>query len=136
VVPANDKNKTNPKQIVINHEYMIGGFSTIYMSRNRVRPWDKPSFTIQAGGRHAPLHPQAPEMIISEKPTPSMPKEELLPETSVEGAKTEKFAFITEGRVRNLEMLCVQHRIDVENLKAEFFCLRRRSNIKFIVVLI
>jgi DNA (cytosine-5)-methyltransferase 1 len=41
---------------------MTGGFSSIFMSRNRVRPWDKPSFTIQAGGRHAPLHPQAPEM--------------------------------------------------------------------------
>jgi DNA (cytosine-5)-methyltransferase 1 len=27
-----------------------------------VRAWDEPSFTIQAGGRHAPLHPQAPKM--------------------------------------------------------------------------
>jgi DNA (cytosine-5)-methyltransferase 1 len=41
---------------------MTGGFSTIYMSRNRVRSWDEPSFTIQAGGRHAPIHPQAPKM--------------------------------------------------------------------------
>jgi len=41
---------------------MNGGFSTIYMSRNRVRAWDEPSFTIQAGGRHAPIHPQAPKM--------------------------------------------------------------------------
>ena len=32
------------------------------MSRNRVRNWDEQSFTIQAGGRHAPLHPQAPKM--------------------------------------------------------------------------
>jgi DNA (cytosine-5)-methyltransferase 1 len=32
------------------------------MSRNRVRAWDQQSFTIQAGGRHAPLHPQAPKM--------------------------------------------------------------------------
>jgi len=32
------------------------------MTRNRVRAWDEPSFTIQAGGRHAPLHPQAPKM--------------------------------------------------------------------------
>lgn len=63
VVPAGDKNKTNPKQKISNHEYMTGGFSTIFLSRNRVRPWDKPSFTIQAGGRHAPLHPQAPEMV-------------------------------------------------------------------------
>ena len=41
---------------------MNGGFSSIYMSRNRVRNWDEPSFTIQAGGRHAPIHPQAPKM--------------------------------------------------------------------------
>lgn len=47
---------------VPNHEYMTGGFSTIYMSRNRVRSWDEVSFTIQAGGRHAPIHPQAPKM--------------------------------------------------------------------------
>lgn len=46
---------------------MTGSFSTIYMSRNRVREWDEPSFTIQAGGRHAPIHPQAPKMIQVEK---------------------------------------------------------------------
>jgi len=45
-----------------NHEYMSGGFSPIYMSRNRVRSWNEPSFTIQASGRHAPIHPQAPKM--------------------------------------------------------------------------
>ncbi len=56
-------NKTNGDSLlVLNHEYMTGGFSTIYMSRNRVRSWDEPSFTIQAGGRHAPIHPQAPKM--------------------------------------------------------------------------
>ncbi len=61
--PAKDKNKTNGDKLKIpNHEYMNGGFSTIYMSRNRVRAWDEPSFTIQAGGRHAPIHPQAPKM--------------------------------------------------------------------------
>lgn len=61
--PAREGNKTNGDQLRIpNHEYMIGGFSTIYMSRNRVRSWDEPSFTIQAGGRHAPIHPQAPKM--------------------------------------------------------------------------
>jgi len=52
---------------ISNHEYMNGGFSTIYMSRNRVRSWDEPSFTIQAGGRHAPLHPQAPKMQFVEQ---------------------------------------------------------------------
>ena len=66
-VPALDKNKTNPKVKIPNHEYMIGGFSTMYMSRNRVRSWDEPSFTIQAGGRHAPCHPQAPKMKSVEK---------------------------------------------------------------------
>ncbi len=39
----------------------------MFMSRNRVRTWDEPSFTIQAGGRHAPLHPQAPKMELIEK---------------------------------------------------------------------
>ncbi|MDE0243414.1 MAG: DNA cytosine methyltransferase [Candidatus Kaiserbacteria bacterium] len=48
---------------VPNHEYMTGGFSSMYMSRNRVRSWNEPSFTIQAGGRHAPIHPQAPKMV-------------------------------------------------------------------------
>lgn len=61
--PAKPFNKTNePGLKVPNHEYMTGGFSSIYMSRNRVRSWDEPSFTIQAGGRHAPIHPQAPKM--------------------------------------------------------------------------
>jgi len=61
--PAGEKNHANTNLPIKNHEYMTGGFSTIFMSRNRVRPYSKPSFTIQAGGRHAPLHPQAPEMI-------------------------------------------------------------------------
>ena len=61
-MPATEKNKTNGKLSIPNHEYMNGGFSTIYMSRNRVRGWDEQSFTIQAGGRHAPIHPKAPKM--------------------------------------------------------------------------
>lgn len=62
--PAQEGNKANDIEALSapNHEYMTGGFSTIYMSRNRVRVWDEPSFTIQAGGRHAPMHPQAPKM--------------------------------------------------------------------------
>lgn len=62
--PAKEGNKTNGNEELwaLNHEYMNGGFSTIYMSRNRVRSWSEPSFTIQAGGRHAPIHPQAPKM--------------------------------------------------------------------------
>jgi DNA (cytosine-5)-methyltransferase 1 len=62
-LPARDQQRTNSGYCYLpNHEYMTGGFSTIYMSRNRVRGWDEPSFTIQAGGRYAPLHPQAPKM--------------------------------------------------------------------------
>lgn len=64
VIPAKIGNYTNGDKCDIpNHEYMIGGFSSIFMSRNRVRKWDEVSFTIQAGGRHAPIHPQAPTMI-------------------------------------------------------------------------
>ena len=67
-IPALKTNKTNgDKCKVANHEFMIGDFSTIYMSRNRVRSWDEPSFTIQAGGRHAPCHPQAPKFKFIEQ---------------------------------------------------------------------
>lgn len=62
-VPAINKSKPNPLAVITNHEYMTGSFSSIYMSRNRVRSWDEPSFTIQAGGRHAPIHPGSPKMI-------------------------------------------------------------------------
>ena len=47
---------------VANHEYMIGGFSSMFMSRNRVRSWDEPAFTVQAGARQSQLHPSAPKM--------------------------------------------------------------------------
>lgn len=67
-LPALKSNKTNGDSCLLpNHEYMIGDFSTIYMSRNRVRNWDEQSFTIQAGGRHAPIHPQAPKMKFIEQ---------------------------------------------------------------------
>ncbi len=67
-ISAKEKNYTNGNDCAIpNHEYMIGGFSTMFMSRNRVRSWDEPSFTIQAGGRHAPIHPQAPKMEFIEQ---------------------------------------------------------------------
>jgi DNA (cytosine-5)-methyltransferase 1 len=64
-LPALEKNYANKlcNLSMINHEYMIGGFSSMYMSRNRVRNWHEPSFTIQAGGRQAPIHPDAPKMI-------------------------------------------------------------------------
>lgn len=68
VLPALKYNKTNGDKCKIqNHEYMVGDFSTMFMSRNRVRSWDEQSFTIQAGGRHAPIHPQAPKMKFIEQ---------------------------------------------------------------------
>jgi DNA (cytosine-5)-methyltransferase 1 len=68
VLPALKFNKTNGENCEIpNHEFMTGDFSTIFMSRNRVRSWDEQSFTIQAGGRHAPIHPQAPKMKFIEQ---------------------------------------------------------------------
>ena len=67
-MPAREKNWTNGDSLEIpNHEYMTGGFSSIYMSRNRKKEWDEPSFTIQAGGRHAPLHPASNTMIKLEQ---------------------------------------------------------------------
>lgn len=67
-VPAKEKNHTNAEICKVdNHEYAIGTFSSMYMSRNRVRSWEEPSFTIQAGGRHAPIHPQAPKMEFVEQ---------------------------------------------------------------------
>ena len=68
VLPAKEGNYTNGNDCkVSNNEYMIGGFSSMFMSRNRVRSWDEVSFTIQAGGRHAPIHPQAPKMNFIEQ---------------------------------------------------------------------
>ena len=43
-------------------EVYEGGFSPIYMSRNRKRGWNEVSYTIQAGARHIPLHPGCPPM--------------------------------------------------------------------------
>lgn len=67
-IPALEKNRTNgTKCIIPNHEYFVGAFSPIFMSRNRVRSWDEPGFTVQASGRQCQLHPQAPKMIKIEK---------------------------------------------------------------------
>jgi DNA (cytosine-5)-methyltransferase 1 len=44
-------------------EYFEGGFSSIFLSRNRKKSWNDQSFTIQASGRQAPLHPSGPPMV-------------------------------------------------------------------------
>lgn len=46
----------------LNHDVYTGSYDQKYMSRNRVRSWDEPSFTMQAQARNAPQHPQAPKM--------------------------------------------------------------------------
>lgn len=47
-----------------NHDCYSGPYDKKFMARNRVRKWDEVSFTIQAQGRNAPIHPQAPPMIF------------------------------------------------------------------------
>lgn len=62
-IPALEKNKTNGlTEPIANNEYFIGDFSSMFMSRNRIRTWEEPSFTIQAGARHAPIHPASDPM--------------------------------------------------------------------------
>lgn len=62
-IPAKEKNRTNGDACKVpNNEYFIGSYSPIFMSRNRVRDWDEPGFTVQASGRQCQLHPQAPKM--------------------------------------------------------------------------
>lgn len=63
-IPSLNRNKTNGDNCkVTNHEYFTGSYSPIFMSRNRVRSWNEPAFTIQASGRQCQLHPQAPKML-------------------------------------------------------------------------
>ncbi|GMG76956.1 hypothetical protein ShirakiTB12_54250 [Priestia megaterium] len=57
-------------------EVYESSFSSRFLSRNRKRRWDEVSFTIQASGRHAPLHPSGEPMIKLGK------DEWVLPETS------------------------------------------------------
>lgn len=46
-IPALEKNKTNGADCkILNHEYFTGSYSTIFMSRNRVRSWKEPAFTV------------------------------------------------------------------------------------------
>lgn len=60
-IPACEKNKHNPFS-VNNNEYYTGSYSSIFMSRNRVKSWSEQAYTVQASGRQCQLHPQAPKM--------------------------------------------------------------------------
>ena len=62
-LPAGAKN-THNVNAVNNNEYFTGAYSTIFMSRNRVKNWDEQAFTVQASGRQCQLHPQAPKMVF------------------------------------------------------------------------
>lgn len=67
-IPARERNKTNGNSCIVpNNEYFVGTYSPMFMSRNRVRSWDEPAFTVQASGRQCQLHPQAPKMEKLEK---------------------------------------------------------------------
>lgn len=66
-VPALPKNRANPNLSIPNHEYFVGTYSTMFMSRNRVRGWNEQGFTVQASGRQCQLHPQAPKMKLISK---------------------------------------------------------------------
>lgn len=61
-VPALTRNYHNPESIN-NNEYFVGEYSSIFMSRNRVKDWSEQAFTIQASGRQSQLHPSAPKMV-------------------------------------------------------------------------
>ncbi len=64
-VPALNRTQPNPDVKFLNHEFNntpLDKNSFHYMSRNRVREWCEPSFTIPATGRHVPQHPNAPKM--------------------------------------------------------------------------
>lgn len=51
------------KDINQDGDYDTSGFSPMYLSRNRQKTWDEPSFTIEASGRQAKLHPDGGQMI-------------------------------------------------------------------------
>jgi DNA (cytosine-5)-methyltransferase 1 len=52
-----------PYEERVDDEIYEGSFSPIYMSRNRLMSWDKPSYTILASARHILLHPDSPQMV-------------------------------------------------------------------------
>jgi DNA (cytosine-5)-methyltransferase 1 len=58
-------------------EVYDSSFSSRFLSRNRKRGWNEVSFTIQASGRHAPLHPSGEPMVKVGN------DEWILPETTV-----------------------------------------------------
>lgn len=54
----------NNKNIPNNKDVLELGYSSRYMSRNRQRQWNEPSFTIVSEVRHLPLYPEPPNYDI------------------------------------------------------------------------
>jgi len=48
-------------------DFFEGSFHGHFLTRNRKRRWDEPSFTIVAHGHHVPLHPMGEPMIFVSK---------------------------------------------------------------------
>lgn len=65
---STEKEAHDPSELnLANHEYYVGSYSSRFMSRNRVRTWDEPAYTVMANARHQKIHPQAPTMEKIEK---------------------------------------------------------------------
>lgn len=57
--------KETAKFTILNHnEYYDGGYSSRYVSRNRQKQWNEPSFTIVSTARQLPLYPEPPNYDI------------------------------------------------------------------------
>lgn len=61
--PTKKSSNKNKNLEIRNHEYYVGSFSSRYMSRNRVRDWNEPAYTVLASARHQKIHPKAPRMV-------------------------------------------------------------------------
>lgn len=61
-LPGVNRTRRNP-ELDNNHEYYSGNFTGRYMSRNRVRDWDSPSFTMVSNPSGLPAHPDSGKMI-------------------------------------------------------------------------
>jgi len=67
--------KDTSHKTIPNHDYIVANYSSRFLSSNRVRGWDEPSYTIMAThGGSISLHPQSNKMILvtgrsAEQPT-------------------------------------------------------------------
>lgn len=62
-IPVDDGSSEDDELAYPNHEYYVDSFSSRFMSRQRVRNYDEPAYTVMASARHQRIHPKAPKMI-------------------------------------------------------------------------